>query len=62
MAHGTRIVWLLDPARFAYVRQAAIVTRTPSGLPSDDLGGTRLLVGSSEVREGGRGLYRRHIF
>jgi hypothetical protein len=58
----TRIVWLLDPARFAYVRQAAIVTRTPSGPPSDDLGGSRLLVGYSEVRESGRGLYRRRIF
>jgi hypothetical protein len=62
LAHETRIVWLLDPSRFAYVRQAAIVTRTPSGLPSSYLGGTRLLVGYSEVRTSGRGLYRRRIF
>lgn len=62
VANETRIVWLLDPSRFAYVRQAAIVTRTPSGLPSDYLGGTRLLVGYSEVRKSGRGLYRRRIF
>jgi Family of unknown function (DUF6009) len=62
LAHETRIVWLLDPARFAYVRQAAIVTRTPRGPPSDYLGGTRLLVGYSEVRKSGRGLYRRRIF
>jgi hypothetical protein len=62
LAHETRIVWLLDPARFAYVRQAAIVTRTPSGPPSDYLGGTRLLVGYSEVRKSGWGLYRRRIF
>jgi hypothetical protein len=31
LAHETRIVWHLDPVRFAYVRQAAIVTQTPSG-------------------------------
>jgi hypothetical protein len=61
-AHETCIVWLLEPVRFAYVRQAAIVTRKPSGPPSDDLGGTRLLVGYSEVRGSGRGLYRRRIF
>jgi hypothetical protein len=62
LAHEIRIVWLLDPARFEYVRQAAIITRTPSGLPSDSLGGTRLLVGYGEARESGRGLYRRCIF
>jgi len=56
LAHETRIVWLLDPARFEYVRQAAIVTRTPSGPPSDSLGGTRLLAGYGEARESGRGL------
>ena len=32
LAHETRIVWLLDPARFAYVRQAAIVTEILGGL------------------------------
>jgi Family of unknown function (DUF6009) len=62
LTHETRIVWLLDPARFEYVRQAAIVTRTPSGPPSDDLGGTRLVVGYGEARKSGRGLYRRRIF
>jgi hypothetical protein len=61
LAHETRIVWLLDPARFEYVRQAAIVTRKPSGPPSDDLGGSRL-VGYGEARKSGRGLYRRRIF
>jgi hypothetical protein len=62
LAHETRIVWLLDPARFDDVRQAAIVTRTATGPPSDDLGGTRLLVGYGEARKSGRGLYRRRIF
>jgi|SRR2546428_9664273 len=61
LVHETRIVWLHDPARFAYVRQAAIFTRRPSGLPSDDLGGTRLVVGYGEARKSGRGLYRRRI-
>jgi Family of unknown function (DUF6009) len=62
LAHETRIVWLLDSARFDDVRQAAIVTRTATGPPSDDLGGTRLLVGYGEARKSGRGLYRRRIF
>jgi hypothetical protein len=62
LAQETRIVWLHDPARFEYVRQAAIVTRTPGGPPSDDLGGTRFVVGYGEARERGRGLYRRRIF
>lgn len=31
LAHETRIVWLLDPSRFAYVRQAAIVTGHRAG-------------------------------
>ena len=62
LAHETRIVWLHDPAGFEYVRQAAIVTRTPNGMPSDYLGGTRLLVGYGEARKSGRGLYRRRIF
>jgi hypothetical protein len=62
LAHETRIVWLLDPARFEYVRQAAIVTRKPSGPPSDDLSGSRLVVGYGEARKSGRGLYRRRIF
>jgi hypothetical protein len=62
LAHETRIVWLHDPARFAYVRQATIITRTPGGPPSDYLGGTRFVVGYGEARERGRGLYRRRIF
>jgi Family of unknown function (DUF6009) len=62
LAQETDIVWLHDPSRFAYVRQAAIVTRTPGGLPSDYLGGTRFIVGYGEARERVRGLCRRRIF
>ena len=62
MANESTVVWLHDPAHFDYVRQGAIVTRTPSGPPSDYLGGSSLIVGYSDVRDNGRGLYRRRLF
>ena len=62
LAKESTVVWLHDPAHFDYVRQGAIVTRTPSGPPSDYLGGSSLIVGYSDVRDNGRGLYRRRLF
>lgn len=62
LASETDVAWLYDPAHFDYVRQGAIVTRKPSGLPSDYIGGSSLIVGYSNVCDNGRGLYRRRIF